>query len=164
MCVNPMPSTASAYAWMATGSFPISVCGSTTPIFMKASSRWAAPRAASAASRDDAGGQRLDVGADVARPRQPHAITVLADVLERAAQPADAVRPTGDERVERDRAHQRLAGRLGEHLVELVDDQIRELVARVAIPDDPARVVHLDRIRHGENPALARANPERPVG
>jgi len=34
MCVNPMASTASAYALMAPGSFPISVCGSTTPIFM----------------------------------------------------------------------------------------------------------------------------------
>jgi hypothetical protein len=86
---------------------------------------------------------------------------MFEDVLERTAQPPDTVRAAGDERVERDRAHERLARGLRQHLVELVDDQIGELVRRVVIPDDPPRVVHLDRIRHGEDPALARADPDR---
>src|SRR5579864_1817451 len=102
---------------MAPGSFPISVCGSTTPIFMWSSSVGCAR---SAAARDDAGGERLDVGADIAGPGDPHAIPVPQDVLERAAQAADAIRAAEDEGMERDRADQRLAGRLGQHLVELV--------------------------------------------
>src|SRR5262249_13652350 len=130
--VKPISSTASAYALMAAGSLPISVWGRTTPIFMRASSRAAIGR--SAAARHDAGGQRFDVAADVARARQPHAIAVAQDVLEGAAQPTDAVRPAEHERVERDRAHQRLARRLLEHLVELVHDHVRELVRGVVVP------------------------------
>jgi hypothetical protein len=34
MCVNPIASTACAYAAIAPGSLPISVCGSTTPLCM----------------------------------------------------------------------------------------------------------------------------------
>src|SRR6266850_1028579 len=99
---------------MAAGSLPISVCGSTTPIFMAISS-WLA----SAAARHDAGRQRFDVGADLARAREPDAIAMLQDVLQRPAQPADTVRTAEHERVQRDRAHERLARRLGQHLVEL---------------------------------------------
>src|SRR5438128_296838 len=106
---------------MAAGSLPISVCGNTTPIFMEVSS---------AAARYDAGRQRLDVGVDVARAREPHAVAVLEDVLQRATQTADAIGTAEHERVERDRAHQRLARGLGEHLVELVHDQVGELLRR----------------------------------
>ena len=44
------------------------------------------------AAGHDPGRQRLDVGADVARAREPDALAVLQDVLQRPAQPADAVR------------------------------------------------------------------------
>src|SRR4029453_9980330 len=121
---------------------------------------WSRASLNSTASRDGPRRQRLDVGADGAGARQPHPIRMLEDVLQRAAQPADAVRPAGNERMERDRAHERLAGRLREQLVELVDDELGELVRGVVIPDDPARVVHLDRVWHGEDPALARADPD----
>src|ERR1700730_964390 len=106
---------------MAPGSFPISVCGNTTPIFMWSS--WLS--SGSAAAGHDAGRKRLDVGADVARPRDPHAIPGAEDVLERAAQAADAVRAAEHERVERDGADQRLARGLGQHLVKLVGDHLR---------------------------------------
>src|SRR5439155_12084487 len=168
MWANPMFSTASAYALMAAGSFPISVCGNTTPIFMRASSFFfeslaassSRSRAASAAARNNARRQRLDVRVDVARAREPDPIAVLENVLQRPAQPADAIRAAEDERVERDRAHERLARRLREHLVELVDDQIGELVRGVVVPDDAARVVDFDRVRHAEDPALARSDPD----
>src|SRR5882724_5869968 len=116
--------------------------------------------APSATSRHDTSGQRLDVRADVARTRQPHAVRAPEDVLERLPEPADPVWPPGDERMERDRAHERLARRLLEHLVELVDDQVGELVRGVVVPDDPARIVHLDRVWHGEDSTLARADPD----
>src|SRR5207249_6985711 len=106
---------------MAAASLPISVCGRTTPIFM----------AASLAPRHGAGRERLDVGADVAWAREPDAIAMREDVLQRAAQPADAVGAAEDERVQRDRAHERLARRLREHLVELVHDHGGELFRRV---------------------------------
>src|SRR5688572_32662143 len=127
MWVNPIPSTASAYALMAPGALPISVCGRTTPIFMERPPSFGegAPSEGSplpllAATRHGAGRQRLDVGVDVALAREPHAVTMLEDVLQGAAQTADAVRPAEHEGMQRDRAHQRLARRLREHLVELV--------------------------------------------
>src|SRR5437870_10460717 len=100
---------------MAAGSLPISVCGNTTPIFMEVSS---------AAARYDAGRQRLDVGVDVARAREPHAVAVLENVLQRATQTADAIGTAEHERVERDRAHQRLAGRRREHHGALIYDDV----------------------------------------
>src|SRR6185437_3072042 len=116
---------------MAPGSFPISVWGSTTPIFMESS--WSG---GSAAAGHGAGGQRLDEGADVARARDPHPVAVAEDVLERPAQPANPVGPAEHERMERDRAHQGLALGLGQHLVELIGDHVRELLRGVVVPDD----------------------------
>src|SRR6185295_10424617 len=100
---------------------------------------------------NDAGSERLDVCGDLAGTREPDAVPVLQDVLERAAKPVNPVRPPRDERMERDRAHEWLPAGLLEHLVELIHDHLRELVRRVAVPHDPARVVDLDGIRHGEN-------------
>src|SRR5207244_7277683 len=79
------------------------------------------------APRHHARGQRFDMGADIARAGEPDAVAVLEDVLEGAAELADAVRTAGDEWMERDRTHQGLARGLIEQLVELVDDQIGEL-------------------------------------
>src|SRR6185503_7082991 len=96
------------------------------------------------AARDDSLRQPLDVGADIAWAREPDAVAVTGDVLEGASELADAVWAAHHERVERDRADERLALGLGEHLVELVDDQVGELGRAVVVPDDPARVVDLD--------------------
>src|SRR5437773_5498264 len=90
------------------------------------------PRLASSAPRDGAVSERLHVRADVARSRQPDAVPMFQDVLEGPAQPADPIRTTDDERMQRDRSHERLARRLREHLVELVDDHVGELVCGVA--------------------------------
>src|SRR5260370_26328478 len=97
---------------MAPGSFPISVCGSTTPIFM-GSSWWSA--CDSPAARHGAGGGRFDVGADVAGARDPDAIPLPQDVLEGPPPPPDGVRAAENQRVERERAHPRPAGRIGPH-------------------------------------------------
>ena len=100
------------------------------------------------------------MGADLAGAREPDAVAVPGDVLERASQLRQAVGPADDERVQRDRAHERLARRLAQQLVELVHDHVGELARRVLVPDDAARVVHLDRIRHREQPAAAGAEPD----
>src|SRR5262249_18397199 len=113
----------------------------------------------SSASRHDAWSEGLDVRADLAGAGQPHAVAGLQAVLEGAAEPADPVRAPDDEGMEGDGAHERLARGLREHLIELVHDHLRELVGGVAVPDDAARIVHLDRIGHGEDPPLARADP-----
>src|SRR5262245_19487042 len=52
----------------------------------------------SATARHHPGRQRLDMRADLARARQPHAVPVLEDVLQGPAQPPDPVRPAEHER------------------------------------------------------------------
>src|SRR5947207_2815378 len=79
----------------------------------------------------DALREGLDVRADVPRAREPHALAMAGDVLERSAELADPVRAAHDERVQRDGAHERLAVGLSQHLVELVHDQVGKLVGRV---------------------------------
>src|SRR5881409_2585493 len=109
--------------------------------------------------RDDTARQALDVGADLAGAREPDAIAVTDDVLQRAPQLRQPIRPAHHERVQRDRAHERLARRLPEQLVELVHDHVGELARGVLVPDDAARVVHLDRIGHREQPPAAGLEP-----
>src|SRR5262249_35457798 len=70
------------------------------------------------AARHHAWRQALDVRADVAWPREPDAIAMRGDVGQRPPELAHAIRPPHDERVERDRAHEGLARRLPQHLVE----------------------------------------------
>src|SRR5919204_2910891 len=88
----------------------------------------------STAAGHDAAGQGFHVGIDLARAREPYPLAVLDDVLEGAAQTPDAIGPTHHERVERDRAHERLARRLREHLVELIHDHVREFCRGVPVP------------------------------
>src|SRR5215471_16329618 len=122
------------------GDGPVSILSLTLP------SPPVGARGVVSASRYDAWSEGLDVRADLAGAREPHAVAVLQDVLEGAAQPADPVRAPDDEGMEGDRAHEGLAHGLREHLIELVHDHLRELVGGVAVPDDAARIVHLDRI------------------
>src|SRR5215475_13839090 len=90
------------------------------------------------ASRHGAFREALDMGADVSRASEPHALAMARDVLERAAELADPVRPAHDERMERDRADERLPLGLSEHLVKLVHDQVGELARAVVVPDHSA--------------------------
>src|SRR5262245_41139514 len=115
------------------------------------------------ASRHRALRETLDVSADVSWAGEPHALAMARDVLERTAELADPVGPAHDERMERDRADERLPLGLGEHLVELIHDQISEFPRAVVVPDHSAGVVHLDRIRHRENGPRARLHPDRLV-
>ena len=60
-----------------------------------------------------------------------------------------------------DGADKRIFGRLLQHLIELVDQHLREFFAGVAEPDDAAVIVALDRVGHGENLAGTRRHPDR---
>src|SRR3954447_10320125 len=96
------------------------------------------------------------------RPTVPDARALYA-VLQGAAQTAQAKRLAEDMRMERDVHDQRMALRLREHLVELVDDGVGEHGGRPPAMDDGLSVVGLDRIRHGEERAGAGAQPHRLV-
>ena len=72
------------------------------------------------------------------------------------AQVAHAIGPPHDEGVERDREHQGLRLALGQHFVEAVDQHVHELTRSVAVPDDAAGIVALDRIGHRQDAARAR--------
>src|SRR5262249_60953530 len=86
---------------------------------------WAAvPPPGLLSARNDAGPKPLHVGADLAGTREPDAIAVARHVLQRAAQLRQAIRSAHDERMQRDRAHERLALGLPQHLVELIDDHV----------------------------------------
>src|SRR5262245_7400902 len=115
------------------------------------------------ASRHRALRETLDVSADVSWAGEPHALAMACDMLERTAELADPVGPAHDERMERDRADERLPLGLGEHLFELIHDEVGELARAVVVPDHSAGVVYLDRIRHRENGPRARLHPDRLV-
>ena len=85
------------------------------------------------------------------------------DMRERAAQLAQPVRLAADMRMQRDRAHQRRRLRLLQHLVELIDDEIREMLRRHAAHHDGVGVVRLLRIGHREQRPGARRERDRPV-
>ena len=74
-------------------------------------------------------------------------------VGQRAAQVAQAVGLADDVRVQRQAHHQRLAARLLEHLVEVVDDHRGEILGVHLARDDHRDVVELLRIGH--RPAAA---------
>ena len=69
-------------------------------------------------------------------------------MIERAAQRAQAKRLADDETVQDDAHHQRLFARCGQHLVELIDDHVGELIAGELPPDPAGTVVQLLRIGH----------------
>src|SRR5688572_32452617 len=83
----------------------------------------------------DAHRQAFYVSANLARPRQPDAIAMLRDVLDHAAEVAQAVRLAQDEGMQDDGHHQGPARRFREHLVELVDEVIAEKMRRRATRD-----------------------------
>src|SRR5581483_2037700 len=118
---------------------------------------------------DCAGRQTGDMCCDLARPRQPDLVPVAQDVLHGTPELPEAERLSQDEGVQHERADQRLSSaRLLEHLVELVDPRGRQLHSRVLAHQHHRRVVGLDRIRHIQDLAAPRAQPdgliiERPV-
>src|SRR5689334_17838068 len=111
--------------------------------------------AAASAARHDSRRQRGAMVVDLARPRKPDAIAlrVLGDVLERLAQAAQAVGMAEDHGVQFDGADQRLLLREPEHLLELADDEVAELLRRVVAHQDLRAVVDLQRVRHQHDAA-----------
>src|SRR4051812_10742258 len=65
--------------------------------------------------------QRLDVAADLARPREPYPGARLGDVLDHAPELAQPVRLAEDEAVQHHAHDERPAFRFLEHLLELVE-------------------------------------------
>jgi len=63
-------------------------------------------------------------------PASPDTRPMLRDMRERAAQLAQPMRLAAHVRMQRDRAHQRGIRRLFQHLVELIDDEIGEVLRR----------------------------------
>src|SRR4029453_9510719 len=76
------------------------------------------------AARNHAGREGLHVRTDLARAREPDAVAMREDVLERATQAAQPIRAPDHERVQGDRTHERLAGRPREPLVEMMADTL----------------------------------------
>ena len=97
------------------------------------------------------------------RRRHPHLATVSCggEVLQRAAQVAQAIRLTYDIGVQGDAHHQRRSARragLIEHFIQLVDDHLGEVFAVHLARDDHRDVVQLLRVGHGpQGLAAARA-------
>ena len=85
------------------------------------------------------------------------------DVAYRGAKGAQPVRLADDERVQRDREHQRKLARLLQHLVELVDDHLGELPAGMVASDQRRQIVVLGRVGHRQDRPGARPHPDRLV-
>src|SRR5262245_7858022 len=117
------------------------------------------------AAGNDAGGQRHAVFGDLAGAREPDAVLplVLDNMPDRLFQRPQPERLTDDESVQRQAEDERLALRLPQHFLELVDDHVGELASRMVAPDQRAGIVELERIRHREQRSGPRLHPDRLV-
>src|SRR6266550_1278732 len=109
--------------------------------------------------------QREAVFRDVAGARVPDPILVLVldamlDGLPHRPQPE---RLPHDEAVQRQREHERLALRLLQHLLELIDDHLAEFAAGVIAMRLRAGVVQFHRIGDRKQRSGARLHPDRLV-
>src|SRR5215813_5841853 len=95
------------------------------------------------AAGNEAGRQRHAVFRDLAGAREPDAVLALVpeDVADRRLQRAQPERLTDDEAVQRQAEDERLALRLFEHFLELVDDHVGELASGMVAPDQRAGIV-----------------------
>ena len=99
----------------------------------------------------NAGRQAQRVVGDVAGAHEPDLVCGRrADLLDGPAEMAGSEGAAAQERVERDRANQRVALGWPQHLVELVDDLVRAVGAPAHPVLDDDRVAGLGRIGHVE--------------
>ena len=86
---------------------------------------------------------------------------MLADVAEGASQVTQAIGLADDKGVQADAIDKRLLLRLLQHLVEVVDDHVRERPGVAMMQHDHRDVVDLMRIGQAEQPAPAGLDPHR---
>src|SRR6266850_3016697 len=98
---------------------------------------------------------------DRAAGREPDLLAVAHHVLEGPAQMAQPEGLADEERMQRDAEDQGLVTGLVHHLVEGVDDCLREGRGGAVVDGDHRDVVHLVRVRNAQDPAPARLHPHR---
>src|SRR5689334_9425916 len=104
------------------------------------------------APRDDAWCLPFTESCYVARPCKPYTGgAALLAMTQGGAQPPQAEGLSEDVGVDRDIHHQRMAGALLQHLVELVDDHVAELFRPLLAVHHMLGIVQFNRIRHRQD-------------
>jgi len=102
-------------------------------------------------ARNGAARQRRDIARQLAGPRDPKPVAFRQHMAHRAAERAQAEGLADDERVQDDAAHQRIFPAVIEQLIELIDDHLLEIGARVMAEHHGRAVVDFHRIGHRQD-------------
>ena len=90
-------------------------------------------------------------------------LRMVDDVAQRFSEQTEPERLAHRHRMQRDGAHQRLIDALLDHLVELIDDHVREIARALLAKEERDGVVDFERVGDAEYASGARLHPERLV-